>query len=85
MPASVTLTAWYKAEAGARAYFSIIANDAAGKRAQYDNSPVFAATDEWQQATWTVEMHEDARSVQVLLRNGAAGRVVWDDVEVETE
>ncbi len=84
-PARVTLTAWYKAEEGARAYFSIIADDAAGKRVQYDNSPVFAATDQWTQATWTVEMHEDARSIQVLLRNGAAGRVIWDDVELIIE
>lgn len=84
-PATVTLSAWYKAEAGTRAYFSIIAIDAAGERAQYDNSPVFAATDEWTQATWTVEMHEDARSIQALLRNGAAGRISWDDVEMTIE
>ncbi len=84
-PASVTLTAWYKAEQGAKPYFSIIAVDNAGKRMQYDNSPVFAATDEWTQATWTVEMQEDAQSFRVLLRNGAAGRVIWDDVELTIE
>ncbi len=84
-PASVTLSAWYKAEEGARPYLSIIAEDADGARVQYDSSPSFPATDEWAQATWTLEMHEQARTVSVLLRNGAAGRIIYDDVEMHIE
>ncbi len=82
-PASVTIKAYYKAEEGSRPYFSILGYDEKGEQVQYDSSAGFEATDEWREATWTKEMRAEVRAVKVMLRNGAPGKVVWDQVEVE--
>jgi hypothetical protein len=82
-PAKIALAAFYKAEPGTRPTFSILAFDAAGARVQYETSPAFEATGEWKKAEWTKELDPKARSVTVMLRNHARGRVVWDEVEAE--
>ena len=79
----IALSAYYKAEPGTRPTFSILAFDAAGARVQYETSTPFVATDEWKKAEWTLELDPKARTVTVMLRNHAQGRVVWDEVEAQ--
>ena len=80
---TVTLTAYYRAGATTKPGFSIVSRNAEGEQVQYDNSPRFAVGDEWQQATWEVELAEGTQTFSVLLRNHGPGRVLYDDVTVE--
>ncbi len=81
-PAKLVLSVWYRAQAGSRPHLSVTATNAEGERVQYDSSPVFAPTEQWQQAGWEVELHPQARWAQIFLRNGGPGTVLYDDVEL---
>jgi hypothetical protein len=82
-PAKLTIAAFYKADEGARPTISVLAHDASGTRVQYNTSPPFAATAEWKPASWEIDINKDARTVSILLRNHAPGRVFWDQAAVE--
>jgi hypothetical protein len=79
---AVRISAWYKAEAGTRPDISLLGFDAKGERVQYDTSPPFRASETWREAQWRLPLKAEVRAFRVLLRNHAAGRVTWDDVEV---
>jgi len=76
------ITAWYKAEAGTRPTFSVLAFDRKGGRVQYDTSPAFPASAVWRLAEWRQPLTPEAVALQVMLRNHACGRVTWDQVDV---
>lgn len=82
-PAHIRLSAWYRTEGEPRPHFSVLAYDAAGERVQYLNSPPFALSDEWAQATHEFSLEAGVTGFEILLRNNAVGTVYYDDVELD--
>ena len=79
------IKAYYKTVGAPGPRMSILGYDPEGKRLQYTHSPGFPLSTDWREARWPAKVQEGVVSVDILLRNGGAGAVYWDEMEVETE
>ncbi len=73
-------TVWYRTEGAATPRLAILGYDAAGKRLQYEDSPLLTAAQEWTQAQHSFKLKPGVVTYELLLRNGSAGTVWYDDV-----
>ncbi len=74
---------WYRSEGASKPYLSVLGRSEEGERLQYDSCSALPAAQDWQHRVWEVAAKAGVAEVQVLLRNGGTGKVLYDDVTLE--
>ena len=76
------LEAWFRAAENAKAYCSVMTQDADGNRLQYVSSGQHSGTSEWTRLFLPVSTAAETANLTVYLRNDGEGPVWYDDVSL---
>ncbi|MCE5240662.1 hypothetical protein LLH23_19550 [bacterium] len=81
-PGRMTLRVWLRTSGDGMAYCSVMTADEKGNRLQYLSSRRIEQQPEWTELVWDFSTDAATRSVLLYLRNGGAGSVWYDDVQL---